>query len=87
MYYLRQVGNTLWWLGLSHDQGRSFSNVFCGVITEDGAGIEVSGDLVDLPLGARLDTSQLTLRSSENKTLTMAAGSAKRWVKLSDASG
>jgi hypothetical protein len=29
-YYMHQVGNTVWWLGLSRDQGGSFSDVFQG---------------------------------------------------------
>ncbi|MFD3992842.1 hypothetical protein [Streptomyces sp. NPDC058583] len=85
-YYLRQVGNTLWWMGLSHDQGRSFSNVFCGVVIQNGGGVEVIGDLVDLPLGARQGASRLTLLSSENTVLTAAGGAMKRWKKLSDRS-
>lgn len=83
LYYLRQVGNTLWWMGLSHDQGRSFSNVFCGVVSQSGDEVEISGDLVDVPLGKRRTVSQLTLRSSESTVLT-ALGSAKRWTKLSE---
>ena len=83
-YYIRQVGNTLWWMGFSHDQGRSFSNTFCGVITRHGDGVEVIGDLIDVPLGARQCASRPTLLSSDYVTLTTAEGSAKRWSKLSD---
>jgi len=32
-YYVNQSGNTIWWLGLSRDQGLTFANVFHGVIT------------------------------------------------------
>ncbi|MFD4944621.1 hypothetical protein ACFWNT_19335 [Streptomyces sp. NPDC058409] len=85
-YYLRQVGNTLWWMGLSHDQGRSFSNVFCGVVIRNGGGVEVIGDLVDLPLGARRDAFRLTLTSSGNTVLTATGGPVRRWNKLSDTS-
>ncbi|MFD7027315.1 hypothetical protein ACFWAR_04680 [Streptomyces sp. NPDC059917] len=83
-YYLRQVGQTLWWMGLSHDQGRSFGNVFCGAVVRGGDGVEVIGDLVDVPLGARRDASRLTLVSTDNTVLTSTDGSAKRWKKLSD---
>ncbi|HZS54522.1 MAG TPA: hypothetical protein VFA65_08980 [Bryobacteraceae bacterium] len=31
-YYVRQSGNTIWWLGLSRDQGLTFANVFHGTI-------------------------------------------------------
>ncbi len=46
-YYLRQIGNTLWWLGMSRDQGRTFANVFHGTI----AGNVIEGDWVDVPMG------------------------------------
>jgi hypothetical protein len=49
-YYLRQVdGDTVWWLGLSRDQGRSFANVFQGRIE----GTSVIGEWVDIPAGVR----------------------------------
>ena len=31
-YYVRQIGNTIWWLGLSSDQGLTFANVFQGTL-------------------------------------------------------
>lgn len=31
-YYIRQIGNTVWWLGLSSDQGLTFANVFRGTV-------------------------------------------------------
>lgn len=31
-YYVRQIGNTVWWLGLSSDQGLTFANVFRGTV-------------------------------------------------------
>ena len=32
-YYVRQSGGTIWWLGLSRDQGLTFANVFRGTMT------------------------------------------------------
>ena len=32
-YYVRQVGNAVWWFGMSRDRGRSFANVFRGDLT------------------------------------------------------
>src|SRR5262249_1841609 len=47
-YYLRQVNqNTLWWLGLSRDQGRTFANVFQGTIN----GNTIRGEWADIPVG------------------------------------
>lgn len=37
-YHVRKIGNTLWWLGMSSDNGQSWSNVFRGTI---------SGDIID----------------------------------------
>jgi hypothetical protein len=57
IYYLRQVGNTLWWAGMSPDphlganafhRGLRFTNVFQGRISGD----LVSGDWADVPRGA-----------------------------------
>ena len=39
-YYVRQIGNTVWWLGLSSDQGLTFANVFQGVIQGTSVGVE-----------------------------------------------
>ena len=48
-YYVHQVGNNVWWLGLSRDQGLTFANVFAGRIRFDG---RLEGDWADVPLGA-----------------------------------
>ncbi len=47
-YYMRQIGDTVWWLGMSRDQGRSFANVFRGTV---GGGV-IEGAWVDVPMGA-----------------------------------
>jgi hypothetical protein len=46
-YYVRQSGDTVWWLGLSRDQGRSFANVFHGTMAN---GV-VEGTWADVPMG------------------------------------
>lgn len=57
-YYVRQLADdTVWWLGLSHDQGRSFANVFQGKIRyADNEGVPLqtpvlAGEWVDVPIG------------------------------------
>jgi hypothetical protein len=47
-YYIRQIGNAVWWLGMSRDQGRSFANVFRGTVQ----GYSLQGSWVDVPMGA-----------------------------------
>jgi hypothetical protein len=34
-YYMRNIGNDRWWLGISNDDGSAFSNVLKGNIHED----------------------------------------------------
>jgi hypothetical protein len=64
-YYLRQVGNTVWWLGLSRDQGRTFANVFEGTIAteniEGGLRRVIKGEWADIPLGSTLSSGTLDL--------------------------
>ncbi|MGE3871937.1 MAG: hypothetical protein AB7F74_03160 [Parvibaculaceae bacterium] len=43
-YYVRRVGNTVWWLGESADGGRTWSNVFRGTLN----GNTFSGDWADV---------------------------------------
>jgi hypothetical protein len=47
-YYVRQIGNTLWWLGLSRDQGYTYANVFKGTLREGG----IVGIWASVPTGA-----------------------------------
>jgi hypothetical protein len=46
-YYVRQIGNVIWWLGLSRDRGRTFANVFHGTIDN----LSITGEWADVPLG------------------------------------
>src|SRR5262245_50394127 len=58
-YYIRQVGNTLWWNGMSENgQGSSFANVFRGTIKGD----TIIGDWADVPRGQTLNSGALILR-------------------------
>jgi hypothetical protein len=59
-YYIRQIGNTVWWLGLSRDQGRTFANIFRGTIQ----GNAIAGEWTDVPIGRFLNNGALTLRGA-----------------------
>lgn len=83
-YYVRQIGDIVWWFGMSHDQGRSFANVFSGTAVPDGTGTIIYGQLVDVPLGASRDARQIHLHSSEPTILTASGGTQRRWRKLFD---
>jgi hypothetical protein len=53
MYYITQIGNAVWWIGLSGlgepvlDAGKDWANAFEGTVK----GITVSGTYVDVPKG------------------------------------
>jgi hypothetical protein len=65
-YYVHQVGNTVWWLGLSRDQGRTFANVFRGTISTipipGGQETIIEGSWADVPLGIFQNNGNLSLR-------------------------
>ncbi len=86
-YYMRQIGNALWWLGMSHDQGRSFANVFRGTVE----GNTLEGTWVDVPMGVGgvLGGGSLVLYGNDLSTqLVKNAESAgfggTIWTKLYD---
>ena len=60
-YYVRQIGNTVWWLGLSVDQGLTFANVFHGTLQ----GNQVSGSWADVPLGQTTGLGQITVNGNQ----------------------
>lgn len=59
IYYIQRVGNIVWWVGMSGDGGRSFTNVFRGNIQPGSS--RIVGSWVDLPLGASGQQGSLTL--------------------------
>ena len=58
-YYLRQSGDTVFWAGLSADDGRSFTNVFRG--TWPSGSDQITGEWADVPRGRHLSAGELTL--------------------------
>jgi hypothetical protein len=46
-YYIRQVGNEVWWYGRSGDQGATWTNVFHGAIQQN----RIAGKWADVPQG------------------------------------
>jgi hypothetical protein len=63
-YYVRQIGETVWWAGLSADGGRSFTNVFYGKIRTTFSSLEISGSWADVPRGRSAQSGSLALESS-----------------------
>ena len=58
MYFLRQVGNQLWWYGQSGDNGRTWTNVFQGRIE----GSQVIGSWADVPHGQIMHNGEMSLQ-------------------------
>jgi len=91
-YYVRQVGSTVWWLGLSRDQGRSFANVFKGTLDQHS----VTGEWADIPIGVGGAHSggRLKLTGGINTPVPSSLGlgvlegtggfGGSRWTKLYD---
>lgn len=91
-YYIRQLGEYIWWLGLSRDQGRTFANVFRGTYNDNAALIE--GEWVDVPMGVggSLGGGSLRLATQEYrhdilKVSNPAVFGASSWTKLYDTPG
>lgn len=88
-YYIREIGNTVWWLGLSCDQGRSFANVYHGTISAN----QIHGNWVDVPMGIDgvLGGGPLTLfgpqQSASTEVVRLSIPSmftGATWTKLYD---
>ena len=60
-YYLRQIGNVLWWNGMSDgNDGRTFNNVFRGTITSTTG--TIIGEWADVPRGTIMGYGTLSLK-------------------------
>ncbi len=61
-YYLRQIGNTLYWYGERAQVNPQWSNVFVGTIQ----GNQVNGRWADVPKGQIMQNGQMRVRISPN---------------------
>jgi hypothetical protein len=87
MYFFRQAGDVLWWLGASGGlmhPGLEFCNVFRGSVTASA----VTGDWVCVPRGAASGCGRLTLRPAGDHQLLRVGGSggfgASIWRRTSN---
>ncbi|PTA67607.1 hypothetical protein [Deinococcus arcticus] len=74
-YYVRQLGNQVWWLGQSSDGGKTWTHVFSGV----RSGNTVKGTWADVPRGQ--------VRSSGALTLTLSGVNSVLGFKRASATG
>jgi hypothetical protein len=73
-YYIQQKGYIIFWVGLSSDNGKTFTNVFHGTIQPDR---KISGSWSDVPLG----------RVHNSGTLVLAINQDQSLQKISDSGG
>lgn len=67
-YYVRQLGNQIWWLGMSADGGRSWTNVFHGTKT----GNVVQGTWADVPRGSIRSGGSMNLQVQATPTSVLS---------------
>lgn len=85
-YYLRQIGNVLWWNGMSGgNDGRTFDNVFRGTITSTTN--TIAGEWADVPRGTVMGSGTLGLKIINPTTLqkvtqTGSGFGATTWQKV-----
>lgn len=56
-YYVSQYGSDVWWVGLSNNDGKRFTNVFHGTLS----GNVITGAWADVPLGSTHNHGDLKL--------------------------
>lgn len=87
-YYLRQIGDVVWWVGLSGgNDGRTYSNIFRGTMTTQSIDNEIkviNGEFVDIPRGALMNSGKLLLHVSNPTTILKISGGfgTEKWSKL-----
>ena len=70
VYFIRRVGNQIWWYGQSSDGGTTWSNVFQGTIT----GNKIIGRWADVPKGNIRGYGAMTLRISGDRIQKISGG-------------
>jgi hypothetical protein len=69
-YYLRQIGNQVWWYGESSPTNPGWSNVFVGTVQ----GNQISGSWADVPKGRILGSGVMTLRVISGNSIRKISG-------------
>ncbi|NJP12340.1 MAG: hypothetical protein HC866_25105 [Leptolyngbyaceae cyanobacterium RU_5_1] len=70
-YYVRQIGDQLWWYGEQNPTQPNFSNVFVGTIS----GITITGNWRDVPKGGANSSGSLKLKIVNFSRLEKITGS------------
>jgi hypothetical protein len=70
VYFVRQVGNQIWWYGQSSDGGTTWSNVFQGTLRDN----KVIGSWADVPKGGNRGYGEMTLSISGDRIQKVSGG-------------
>ncbi len=65
-YYIRQLGNKIWWYGESNPNSPGWSNVMYGTLS----GSSINGNWADVPKGGSLNNGIMKLNVESNNRLT-----------------
>jgi hypothetical protein len=69
-YYVRVIGDQVWWAGESADGGRNFTNVFHGTVIGSTG---IYGDWADVPKGRNAHAGKLRLEINSPTSFTATA--------------
>jgi hypothetical protein len=87
-YYIRHIGDSLWWLGMSGNDGRLFTNIFRGKVM----GENIEGDWVDVPKGEIIGNGRIRLNAGRDaegqffleKTFETGGFGGTYWYKVNE---
>lgn len=70
-YYIRQIGDKVWWYGENNPNSPSFANVFYGTIVPVSAGEDIQGNWADVPKGQTSSSGTLQIRIETDNYLSV----------------
>jgi len=72
IYYIRQIGNKIWWYGETNRNSPNWANVFYGTMSGNRPGDVITGNWADVPKGKTSHSGTLRIMiETDNKLATM----------------
>ena len=89
IYYVRQIGNDVWWFGTNVFNARSEFNIFSNVLHGTRSGLTIDAQWQDVPLGdtkSKGDISLTIAPTGEKISKKSASGGfgGNTWIKKCD---
>ena len=69
IYYIRQIGNKIWWYGETNPNSPNWSNVFYGTMSGTNPGDTINGNWADVPKGGTSNSGTLKLMIETNNKI------------------